>query len=191
MAGEETEGGMASGASATSGASDVASVPVRIAGAVNDSIVDGPGIRLAVFVQGCSHGCPGCQNPETHDPDAGYVKTVDQIEAVLAANPLLDGLTLSGGEPMEQAVPLIGLADAAHALGLNVWCYTGYLLEQLEKGQPSDAAAELLNHIDVLVDGPFVLDERSLDLRWRGSANQRVIDMAKTRATGAVVLFCE
>ena len=162
--------------------------PIRLAGAANDSIVDGPGIRLAIFVQGCTHDCPGGQNPETHDPDGGYVKTVDDIVAAMERNPLLDGITFSGGEPMEQPVPLVELADAAHARNLNVWCYTGYTFEQLLDGKPSKEARELLDHVDVLVDGPFILSQRSLDLHWKGSANQRVIDVPSSLESGEVVL---
>lgn len=162
--------------------------PVRLAGAVNDSIVDGPGIRLAIFVQGCSHHCKGCQNPETWNPEGGYVKTVDDIARAMAANPLLDGITLSGGEPMEQPVPLTELADIAHEHKLNVWCYSGYTFEQLLDDKPSAEAHELLRHVDVLVDGPYVESERSLDLHFRGSANQRIIDVPASLEAGEVVL---
>lgn len=162
--------------------------PIRLAGAVNDSIVDGPGIRLAIFVQGCSHHCKGCQNPETWDPQGGYVKTVDDIARAMAANPLLDGITLSGGEPMEQPVPLTELSDMAHEHNLNVWCYSGYTYEQLLDDKPSAEAHELLRHVDVLVDGPYVESERSLDLHFRGSANQRIIDVPASLEAGEVVL---
>jgi len=161
---------------------------LRMFGASNDSIVDGPGLRLAVFVQGCSHDCPGCQNPESHDPAGGYDQSVESLVHALDGNPLLDGVTFSGGEPMEQAGELIALADAAHERGLNVWCYTGYLFEQVRDGKPSADAAELLKHIDVLVDGPFVQDKRSLDLRWKGSSNQRVIDVPASLNSDEVVL---
>ena len=107
---------------------------IRIAGTVDDSIVDGPGFRYTVFTQGCSHHCPGCHNPETHDFAGGRTVDTDAIVAQMRANPLLDGLTLSGGDPMEQPAPCAELARQAHALGLNVWCYTGYTLEQLLQG---------------------------------------------------------
>ena len=162
--------------------------PIRLAGAVNDSIVDGPGIRLAIFVQGCSHHCKGCQNPETWDPAGGYVKTVDEVAKACKANPLLDGITLSGGEPMEQPAPLIELVDIAHEAGLNVWCYTGYTFEQLLDDKPSAEAHELLHHVDVLVDGPYVEAQRSLELKWRGSANQRIICVPESLEAGEVVL---
>ena len=145
---------------------------MRIAGIVNDSIVDGPGLRLAIFAQGCPHHCPGCHNPESHDFAGGSDMDTEKIIARMDANPLLDGITLTGGEPFEQPEACRILADAAHARGLNVWAYSGYTFEQLcavpEKRR-------LLEACDVLVDGPFLLEERSLDLRFRGSKNQRVL----------------
>jgi anaerobic ribonucleoside-triphosphate reductase activating protein len=163
---------------------------MRIAGAVNDSIVDGPGIRMTLFLQGCTHRCPGCQNPETHDFTGGSLKTVDEILAAIERNPLLDGITFSGGEPLEQAVPLIELSIAVRDRGLSIWCYTGYLFEDICAGTPSADASVLLQYIDVLVDGPFIETERSLDARWRGSLNQRVIDVPASLDGGEVVLLC-
>ena len=155
---------------------------IRIAGTVDDSIVDGPGIRYTVFVQGCSHHCPGCHNPHTHDFAGGRVVDTEEIVAQMRGNPLLDGLTLSGGEPFEQPDACVELARQAHALGLNVWCYTGYKYEQLLAGDASRQA--LLSELDVLVDGPFLLAERSLDLLYRGSRNQRLIDVHTGREWG-------
>ena len=163
---------------------------IRIAGTVDDSIVDGPGIRYTVFVQGCSHHCPGCHNPHTHDFAGGRVVDTEEIVAQLRGNPLLDGLTLSGGEPMEQAAECAALAEAVHALGGNVWVYTGWRYEALV--QESDPARlRLLAAADVLVDGPYVEAERSLELRWRGSRNQRLIDLNATRRTGRLTLLTE
>lgn len=154
---------------------------MRIAGIVNDSIVDGPGLRLAIFAQGCPHHCPGCHNPESHDFAGGSDMDTEKIIARMDANPLLDGITLTGGEPFEQPDACRILADAAHARGLNVWAYSGYTFEQLcavpEKRR-------LLEACDVLVDGPFLLAERSLDLRFRGSKNQRVLKVAELLAGG-------
>lgn len=154
---------------------------MRIAGIVNDSIVDGPGLRLAIFAQGCPHHCPGCHNPESHDFAGGSDMDTEKIIARMDANPLLDGITLTGGEPFEQPEACRILADAAHARGLNVWAYSGYTFEQLcavpEKRR-------LLEACDVLVDGPFLLAERSLDLRFRGSKNQRVLKIAELLAGG-------
>lgn len=147
---------------------------IRIAGIAEDSIVDGPGLRMTVFVQGCPHHCQGCHNPETHDPDGGKVIDTDEIIAKLDTNPLLDGITLSGGEPFQQPEACIALAKAAHDLGLNVWCYTGYTAEAIMRGRDPSKLA-LLKHIDVLVDGPYIESQRTLELPWRGSKNQRVI----------------
>ena len=163
---------------------------MRIASVVQDSIVDGYGLRAAVFVQGCSHGCPGCHNPQTHDPGGGRTQSPEALAALLAQNPLLDGLTLTGGEPMEQARACAALARLARAQGLNVWVYTGYVYEQLLQEADPDRLA-LLAQTDVLVDGPFILAQRSLELRWRGSANQRVIDLNETRRSGRVTLWQE
>ena len=146
---------------------------IQIAGITEDSIVDGPGLRLTVFVQGCPHNCPSCHNPETHRFDGGQTMDTAEIIAKMDANPLLDGLTLSGGEPFCQWDACIELADAAYQRGLNVWCYTGYTYRQLTQ----DGAHILLDHIDVLVDGPYIDSMRTLELPWRGSKNQRVINL--------------
>ena len=161
---------------------------IRIAGTVDDSIVDGPGFRYTVFTQGCSHHCPGCHNPETHDFAGGRTVDTDAIVAQMRANPLLDGLTLSGGDPMEQPAPCAELARQAHALGLNVWCYTGYTLEQLLQEADPDRMA-LLRETDVLVDGPFLLAQRSLELKYCGSRNQRRIAVKKTLSSGVPTLW--
>ena len=161
---------------------------MRIAGTVQDSIVDGPGFRFTVFTQGCSHHCPGCHNPQTHDPSGGTEHTVEEILERMRSNPLTDGLTLSGGEPFEQPEDCLLLAQGAHGAGLNVWSYTGYLFEFL-RDQGTEAQKALLRELDVLVDGPFLLEQRTLSLPWRGSRNQRVIDVPKSLENGDVVLF--
>ena len=166
----------------------ISKMQIRIAGVEPESIVDGPGYRLAVFVQGCPHGCPECRNPETHDFEGGKVVDTQDIIAHLGKNPLVRGLTLSGGEPMLKAEALCEIAQAAKGKGMNVWCYTGYTLEQLtEMNDP--AQQRLLGLIDVLVDGPYIASKRSLSLSFCGSTNQRLIDMNKTRETGSIVLY--
>ncbi len=161
---------------------------MRIAGLVEESIVDGPGFRMAVFAQGCHQHCPGCHNPETHDPDGGRVADTDDMIAAMAQNPLLDGITLSGGDPFLQPEACLQLARAAHAQGLNVWAYSGQTLEQLLALRAERPfLRELLEEIDVLVDGPFLLERRTLDLRFRGSDNQRLIDLPQTLRCGNVV----
>ena len=160
---------------------------IRIAGTINDSVVDGDGYRFTVFTQGCPHHCPGCHNPKTWPEDGGYLVDTEEILMTIRANPLLAGVTFSGGEPFNQPVPLTHLAQEVRALGLDVWCYTGYVLDLLLEMNDPDVDA-LLDEIDVLVDGPFVLAERDLTLRFRGSRNQRVIDMKATRERGEIVL---
>lgn len=161
---------------------------IRLSGVVNDSIVDGAGIRLTVFTQGCPHHCIGCHNPQTHDPQGGYIEDTDFILATLAENPLLDGVTLSGGEPLDQPAACAQIAEGTKKLGLNVWAYTGYLWENLiEKGSPD--VLLLLQHIDVLIDGPFLEDQRSLELLFCGSKNQRIIDVKKSLETERIVLW--
>lgn len=159
----------------------------RIAGTVNDSIVDGPGFRFAVFAQGCSHCCPGCQNPQTWDAEGGETAATEELLARIDKNPLLRGVTLSGGEPFEQPAPMAELAQECRARGLDVWCYTGYLYEEIAEGALGEEARALLEACDVLVDGPFIESEKTLGLRWRGSANQRVIDVPASLAAGKAV----
>ena len=163
---------------------------LRLSGVTGDSIVDGPGLRMAIFTQGCPHRCPGCHNPQTHDPAGGAWGDTDEVAAAMAENPLLDGITLSGGEPFLQPAPCLALAEAAHRLGLDVWTYTGYTWEEL-LAEGDAARLALLWETDVLMDGPFLLAERSLELRFRGSRNQRAIDVRKSLEAGAPVLWDE
>ena len=164
-----------------------AAMDIRIAGIVNDSIVDGPGIRLTIFTQGCSHKCPGCQNPQTHDFNGGELTTTEEILAKIDGNPLLKGITLSGGEPFEQAAPLIEIVKAVKARGLDVWAYSGYLFDELIEGKAGPLAVELLKLCDVLVDGLFVQELKTFSAKWRGSSNQRVIDVPASLAAGSAV----
>ena len=161
---------------------------MRIASTIADSIVDGPGLRFTVFTQGCPHRCPGCHNPDTHDPAGGREVSLEELEGQIAANPLIQGLTLSGGEPFLQAGECAKLARWARARGLNVWVYTGYTYEQLlERGDVD--TLELLHAAHVLVDGPFVLQRKSYAALFRGSANQRLIDLPASLARGQAVLW--
>lgn len=163
---------------------------IRLHGLDAESIVDGKGYRTAIFAQGCPHNCPGCHNPASHDMNGGVVWTLDDVEKKFTDNPLLDGITLTGGEPFAQAAECAQLARRAHAKGLSVWTYSGYTLEQLNAMAERDAdISALLSETDVLIDGLFILKERSLDLLFRGSRNQRVIDMRKTRSDGAIALW--
>lgn len=161
---------------------------IRIADLVQDSIVDGPGIRLTVFTQGCPHHCKGCHNPGTWDYDGGKLIDTDEIIAMMDANPLLDGITLSGGEPFAQMGPCRELTEAAHERGLTVWCYTGYTWEAL---LDRCGTGEFLRLADVLVDGPYIESQRTLELPWRGSRNQRLIDVQASLKTWHVVEYKE
>lgn len=150
---------------------------LRLAGIVEDSIVDGPGLRLTIFTQGCPHDCPGCHNPETHPVNGGSFHSLDELEARYRENPLLAGVTFSGGEPFLQARPLAELAARIHSLGGTVITYTGFVFEDLAARARKDAAvAALLEATDLLIDGPYIRALRSLDIAWRGSSNQRLLD---------------
>lgn len=165
-----------------------APVTIRIAGLVEDSIVDGPGLRLTVFTQGCPHKCPGCHNVHTHAYDAGTLITSGAILERVKANPLLDGVTLSGGDPFEQAEALATLAEQIKVLGLSIITYTGYTYEQLvAAGAKRPDWQRLLAYTDYLVDGRFILAKRNLMLKYRGSENQRIIDVELSRELGQVV----
>lgn len=167
---------------------DTMETPLRLAGVIRESIVDGPGWRFVVFAQGCPHHCPGCQNPQTHDFAGGYDSKVGNLIAEMQKNPLLSGVTLSGGDPFAQAEPFAVLAAEAHKLGLNVITYTGWTYEQIQGGLDSHAGwRELLAVTDVLVDGRFLLEEKSLAVLFRGSRNQRTIDVKRSLAQGTVV----
>jgi len=162
---------------------------LRIADTIQDSIVDGPGFRFVVFTQGCLRHCPECHNPHTWDPAGGKEVTVDSLYKTLSSNPLTDGITLSGGEPYLQAAACAELAQKAKAGGFNVWCYSGYTFEEiLEIGKTDSGFKSLLEATDVLIDGMFLIEEKSLTLKWRGSQNQRVIDVRKSLESGEVVL---
>lgn len=168
--------------------SNIVCKPLRIAGIQQDSIVDGPGIRYVIFTQGCPHHCPGCHNPQTHDPKGGEEADLEEILRQIRENPLASGVTFSGGEPFMQAEALVPLAEKVKELRKHLTVYTGYRYEQLlEKKEP--AAERLLALADLLVDGPFLLEERDLTLPYRGSRNQRVIDLEKTRKAGQPVLY--
>lgn len=158
---------------------------IRIAGIVPESIVDGPGFRFTVFTQGCFHDCPCCHNPETHDPSGGREVSVESLLDAMKKNSLLDGLTLSGGEPFLQVDACRDLAQRAREMGLNVWAYSGYTFEELLEDADK---RRLLEVCDVVVDGPFLLAQRTLERRFRGSKNQRVIDVKASLERGEVVL---
>ena len=157
---------------------------MRVSGIVDESIVDGPGLRYVVFTQGCPHHCKGCHNPQTHSFEGGFLLSTEAALAQLQENPLLSGITLSGGEPFEQAEALCALAEGAKALGKNVMTYTGYVFEDL-LARNDPWTDRLLDLTDTLVDGPYKEELRDLELQFRGSANQRLLDRAEREKLAA------
>lgn len=186
-------------------------VSLRLAGVVRESIVDGPGLRFAIFCQGCPHNCPKCHNQDTHDFSGGYDCDIQKIVNAIEENPLLSGVTFSGGEPSHQPVAFLEIAKKVKSRGLNIWMYSGYTLEELlsranstisdldnmnenssqtsEKNEEQVALKGLLSLIDVLVDGKFINELKDLTLPFRGSKNQRLIDMAATKRHNKIVLY--
>lgn len=186
-------------------------VSLRLAGVVRESIVDGPGLRFAIFCQGCPHNCPKCHNQDTHDFSGGYDCDIQKIVNAIEENPLLSGVTFSGGEPSHQPVAFLEIAKKVKSRGLNIWMYSGYTLEELlsransaisdldnpnddssqtsEKNKEQVALKGLLGLVDVLVDGKFINELKDLTLPFRGSRNQRIIDMAATKRHNKIVLY--
>ena len=160
---------------------------VQIAGILRHSFVNGPGVRYVVFFQGCTHNCAGCQNPETHALGGGETAGIAEIIAGIQQERHLDGLTLSGGDPFLQPKACAQIAKAAHDLGLNVWAYTGWLYEDIKNGKAGHDAQLALNEIDVLVDGPFVESLKTDKALWRGSSNQRLVDIKASIAQGETI----
>ena len=163
-------------------------IELKIAGVIDESIVDGPGIRYVVFVQGCPHHCEGCHNPQTHDFSGGQTADIPGILGEIERDPMISGVTFSGGEPFCQARQLCALADEIKRRKKDLLIYSGYTYEQLtEMAEGDQAVAHLLNTADRLIDGPFLMEQRDLELPFRGSRNQRYIDLARSRAAGEVV----
>lgn len=157
---------------------------IRLAAEIQtDSIVDGEGIRTVIWTQGCSHNCKGCHNPETHSFEDGFLVEVEDLKKQILSVKNQDGITLSGGDPMFQLEASGEIAKFCKENGLNVWCYTGFTFEELLKTSETNVKLRtLLENIDVLVDGKFVLEEKSLNLYFKGSKNQRVLDMQESLA---------
>jgi len=163
---------------------------IRLAGIVRESIVDGPGIRFTIFCQGCPHGCPGCHNPATHDFDGGTDCSIDKLMEEIDKDPLLAGVTFSGGEPFCQAEAFVEIAKRVKERKLSLTVFSGYTYEQLcEMALEDEHINKLLELTDLLIDGPFVNELRDLTLQFRGSSNQRFIDMNETRKQGEIILW--
>ena len=161
---------------------------VRIANIIDDSIVDGPGIRMTIFFQGCKHGCKGCFNPETWDFNDGHDCKIIDIYNAAMKNPLLQGITLSGGDPIYQVSAALKLVELFENTNLDIMVYTGFTYEELQEIEKNNGDLQaFLSKIDYLVDGQFVLELKDIGLKFRGSSNQRIIDMKKTRSEDRVV----
>ena len=151
---------------------------LRIAGTIPESIVDGPGIRYVLFTQGCPHGCPGCHNPQTHDFAGGKEVQVSDLLADILKRPYVKAVTLSGGEPFCQPAALAELAAALKDKGFHLMCYSGFTFEELLDGANDENFwGELLKYTDFLVDGKFEEDKKHYTLLFKGSENQRIIDV--------------
>lgn len=161
-------------------------VQIRLSGIQKESIVDGLGIRYVIFTQGCSHHCKGCHNPQTHDLNGGFLQSTESILSDIKKNPLLDGITISGGEPFLQANSCLEVARKCHQMNLNVWVYTGYLLEELWE---NPQYIPFLQEIDVLVDGRFEEIKKTSLIPFCGSSNQRIIDVPSSLTHHEIILF--
>lgn len=153
-------------------------MPIRIAGTERGSIVDGPGVRFVIFTQGCFHNCEGCHNPSTHDPDGGHLTDTAELWKLIDGNPLIEGITFSGGEPFLWAEQLAEIGRAAIQKKLDIITYSGFTYERLlEMAETDRGTRELLTVTNYLIDGPFILSRRDISLRFRGSSNQRILDI--------------
>ncbi len=162
---------------------------IRLAGVIDESYTDGVGVRYTIFTQGCMHQCYNCQNKETWDFNAGTVCSIDKIIEQLKTMPWLDGVTLSGGDPMYRETEVLELVKKIKEnTTLNIWLYTGFTYEEC---LADTAKREILNYIDVLVDGKYEEQLRSLHLKFRGSSNQRIIDIPKSLKENKVVILID
>lgn len=162
---------------------------LRIAGVTKESVVDGPGIRLVIFAQGCPHRCSGCHNPETHVSDGGIETTVTELAKMIKQVKLIRGVTFSGGEPLMQPQAFARLAEIIKAAGYDLVVYSGYKFEEImEMAAVNKYISTLIKHTDILVDGPYIAELRDLRLAFRGSVNQRLIDVPKSISVGLPVI---
>ena len=163
---------------------------IRLSGIIHESLVNGPGLRRVLFSQGCKHNCKFCFNPETHSDNGGDLFDMDEIINDINDNPIISGVTFSGGDPWEQADKFAYISKNIQRSNLNIWCYTGYTYEYiLEKKDKRIGWNELLNNINVLVDGKFEQDKYDEGLKYRGSSNQRIIDVKESLNKGEIVII--
>ncbi|HHX73490.1 MAG TPA: anaerobic ribonucleoside-triphosphate reductase activating protein, partial [Firmicutes bacterium] len=162
---------------------------LRIAGLHRQSVVDGPGVRTVVFTQGCHHNCPGCHNPQTHDPQGGRLADINELAAEILSDKHVRGVTFSGGESFLQPRALAALARLLKSRQIHLVVYSGYTFEELlKKGRQDQATAALLAACDLLIDGPYLQEQRDLSLLYRGSRNQRIIDLPASLKAGEALL---
>lgn len=158
----------------------------------SDSIVDGPGLRTVIWTQGCLHHCKECQNPQTWDTNGGGLVPIEDVLEAIDELDRQDGITFSGGDPMYQVEACNIIADYCKKKGYNIWVYTGFTYEEIMKMAKKDKTyLDFLEKIDILVDGKFKIEERDLNLLFRGSRNQRLIDVQKTLKDNKIVLLDE
>lgn len=162
---------------------------VRIAGQKKHSSVNGPGVRYVLFLQGCPHNCPECQNPETHDLSGGMEAEISSVIQDILNTRYLDGVTISGGDPLMQPQACCEIVRQLHEHGINLWLYTGWTWEQIQQGAAGDDAIRVLSWLDVLVDGPFLNELKSDQVIFRGSTNQRLIDVPASLKCGHVTEY--
>ncbi|WP_252236849.1 anaerobic ribonucleoside-triphosphate reductase activating protein [Clostridium sp. CH2] len=163
---------------------------IRLSGIAYESLVNGPGIRRVFFSQGCNHNCKGCFNPDTHDFNGGEEKEIDELIEDVLCNPMIKGITFSGGDPFERADEFSYMAKIFKENNKNIWCYTGYKFEYINDNlEINKGWKDLINNIDVLVDGKFEEDKKEDGLKFRGSSNQRIIDVKKSLKSNKVVIF--
>lgn len=162
---------------------------IRLSGIAYESLVNGPGMRRVFFSQGCTHNCKGCFNPDTHDFNGGEERDIDELISDVKDNPIISGITFSGGDPFERAEEFAYMAKAFKTQGLNIWSYTGYTFEEIiDNLDKRDGFRELINNIDVLIDGKFEEDKKG-EFRYRGSSNQRIIDVKKSLEKGEICIL--
>ncbi|WP_010236035.1 anaerobic ribonucleoside-triphosphate reductase activating protein [Clostridium arbusti] len=160
---------------------------IRLAGMIYESLSNGPGLRRVLFSQGCKHNCKSCFNSHTHSFEGGELMDMDHIIEDIVNNPMLRGVTFSGGDPLEQAEKFAYIARRVKESGKSVWVYTGYTFEEIRSARRENPSWDkLLNYVDVLIDGKFDIDKKDEKLKFRGSTNQRIIDIKKSLITGEV-----
>jgi anaerobic ribonucleoside-triphosphate reductase activating protein len=159
---------------------------ITLAGITQESVTDGPGMRITVFFQGCEHHCPGCHNPQTWDRAGGTTYEIDDVFGLIKDSPLIRGITLSGGEPLLQPAAALSLVSEFKSRGKDAWVFTGFRWEDLLK-KDDPVLMDLIQQCDVLVDGPFKQAERKPGLYFRGSANQRIIAVKESLQQGKII----